>query len=199
MLLCASKDFLLHLVTSLVEKSSGKTVPLHNAGLQESIRCSAVGMNNTWFPSALTSFPPMASNIFSSCTLSCWMLFIRMQGWREKSRCLLVLRMTKYFHQWYSLCLNTFPSTTRPEIQPGDRLCTDFSTQIWKRKVTFSPAREREMVWLVPETPDQKICGTVIYSSALSQTEWADKKAESGQGPTLCSFRHALHMSPSAS
>lgn len=27
-----------------------------------------------------TSFPPMASNIFSSWTLSCWMLLIRMQG-----------------------------------------------------------------------------------------------------------------------
>lgn len=29
----------------------------------------------------LTSFPPMASNIFSSCTRSCCVLFMRMQGW----------------------------------------------------------------------------------------------------------------------
>lgn len=35
----------------------------------------------TWRPPIRTSFPPMASNIFSSWTRSCWMLFIRMQGW----------------------------------------------------------------------------------------------------------------------
>lgn len=34
----------------------------------------------SWKPPILTSFPPMASNIFSSWTRSCWMLFIRMQG-----------------------------------------------------------------------------------------------------------------------
>lgn len=34
-----------------------------------------------WKPPIRTSFPPMASNIFSSWTRSCWMLFIRMQGW----------------------------------------------------------------------------------------------------------------------
>lgn len=37
---------------------------------------------------SLTSFPPMASNIFSSWTLSCWMLLIRMQGWGQDSTCL---------------------------------------------------------------------------------------------------------------
>lgn len=35
-------------------------------------------------PLIRTSFPPMASNIFSSWTRSCWMLFIRMQGWRGR-------------------------------------------------------------------------------------------------------------------
>lgn len=32
-----------------------------------------------------TSFPPIASNIFSSCTRSCCVLFIRMQGWEEQT------------------------------------------------------------------------------------------------------------------
>lgn len=31
-----------------------------------------------------TSFPPIASNIFSSCTRSCCVLFMRMQGWGER-------------------------------------------------------------------------------------------------------------------
>lgn len=44
----------------------------------------------TWSPGVKkqnkthTSLPPMASNIFSSWTLSCWMLLIRMQGCTQK-------------------------------------------------------------------------------------------------------------------
>lgn len=34
----------------------------------------------------LTSFPPMDSNIFSSCTRNCWMLFIKIQGYKEKKK-----------------------------------------------------------------------------------------------------------------
>lgn len=106
-LFCISKHMLLHLVINLVEKSSDMAASSHLWKCQVSqgspydyslhvpvwrklATNSAVGMSNVWSLSALTSLPPIASNIFSSCTLSCWMLFIRMQGWRDKSRCLLL-------------------------------------------------------------------------------------------------------------
>lgn len=94
---------------------------------------SAVGMRNVRSLSALTSLPPIASNIFSSCTLSCWMLFIRMQGWRDKRRCLLLLRTATHFHGWYRLCLNTLPQVppdlTDSRSQIGGRASKNFSTQ----------------------------------------------------------------------
>lgn len=44
-----------------------------------------------------TSFPPMASNIFSSWTRSCWMLFIRMQGWsRDRKIMVTKIQMIKW-------------------------------------------------------------------------------------------------------
>lgn len=120
----------------------------------------------------------MASNIFSSCTLSCWMLFIRMQGWRDKSRCLLLLRMPKHFHQWYSLCLNTFPSTIRPEIQTGGRSCTDFSTQIWKRKVTFSSSvGEGEGMAGSRNTRSEDLwCCNLLLSFITNRMSWQESR-----------------------
>lgn len=101
----------------------------HDCSLQEPMWCkqpsnnSAGGMrSNTQSLSSLTSLPPMASNIFSSCTRNCWMLFIRMQGWRDKSRWLLLFRMPTHHHQWETLCLNTFarvPPDARVTQQAG--------------------------------------------------------------------------------
>lgn len=149
-LFCISKHMLLHLVINLVEKSSDMAASSHLWKCQVSqgspydyslhvpvwrklATNSAVGMSNVWSLSALTSLPPIASNIFSSCTLSCWMLFIRMQGWRDKSRCLLLLRMATHFHGWYRLCLNTLPQVppdlTDSHSQIGGRASKNFSTQ----------------------------------------------------------------------
>lgn len=126
-LLCALKHLLLHLTKDLEEESSGRLSPSYLLQCQVSqgspydyslhvqydannlLTSSTVRMSNAQSLSTLTSLPPIASNIFSSCTLSCWMLFIRMQGWWDKSRCLSWLRVPIYFQQWYSLCLSTLP------------------------------------------------------------------------------------------
>lgn len=43
------------------------------------------GTNKDTNGHTLTSFPPMDSNIFSSWTRSCWMLFIKMQGLQKEN------------------------------------------------------------------------------------------------------------------
>lgn len=128
----------------------------HDCSLQEPVWCkqpsnnSAGGMrNNTHSLSSLTSLPPMASNIFSSCTRSCWMLFIRMQGWRDKSRWLLLLRMPTHCHQWETLCLSTLP-----QVPPDSRVTQEAeNAQISALKhLKRSVFLQLEIIWSVPSS-----------------------------------------------
>lgn len=91
------------------------------------------------FRNILTCFPPMDSNIFSSRTRSCWMLFRRMQDCREKRD-----------RQDMTDRLNSFPDTSKPSalLMQGD-VC-------------------RRLLWIYTQGIDSSGCWSLILHILLS-------------------------------